>query len=369
MRNPVAATASGNTQHGFRLHVWGEEPIWQEMPRPYADDSEVLVQVEACGVGLTVLNALDGELSNEDGKLPIVPGHEFVGKVIETGSSVSQELMGRRIVAYFYLSCGVCPECMETRETLCRNFAGFVGVHRDGGYAPYVALPAFNAIPVSDELDPVAATVVPDAVATSVHICRERLNLTPYDRMLVIGAGGGVGIHLVQVARLYGAQVAGLEVTEEKLDTLEGLGVMPVRSEPFSELELPRLWPDGNPTVVVDLVGLNESLNWSVQVLAAGGTLVSLTPFKGRELRVDPRLMVLRELSVVGSRYASRAEVSLAAELVLSGRVRPIIGERTGPDGVPSLHRHLRKGTLLGRGALEWNPDGPVAPHGTVDEG
>lgn len=340
---------------GFRLEAWGAEPVWTEMPVPRPGAGEVLVRVEACGVGLTVLNALDGELSEETDGLPVVPGHEFVGRVIAAGSSGGAEkLIGRRVVAYFYLHCGVCPECMNARESLCRNFAGFVGVHCDGGYAPYAVLPARNAIPVPEELDPTAATVIPDAVATPVHICRDRTKLGLNDRVLVIGAGGGVGIHMVQVAHLHGARVAGLEIEEEKLSTLEELGVLPIRSGPFSELDPHSIWPDGTPSVIVDFVGSTDSLNWSVEALASGGTLVVLTPFRGRELRVDPRNAVLRELSIVGARYASRAEVSMAADLVASGRIRSVIGERTDAYSVPALHERLRNGKLLGRGALCW---------------
>jgi propanol-preferring alcohol dehydrogenase len=325
------------------------------MPVPRPGTEEVLVQVEACGVGLTVLNALNGELSEETDRLPVVPGHEFVGRVIAAGpSKEAEKLIGQRVVAYFYLHCGICSECMDARESLCRNFAGFVGVHCDGGYAPYAVLPVRNAIPVPEDLDPAAATVIPDAVATPVHVCRDRAKLSPYDRVLVIGAGGGVGIHMVQVARLHGAQVAGLEIEEEKLSTLEELGVLPVRSGPFAELDPLSIWPDGAASVVIDLVGSNESLNWSAEALASRGTLIVLTPFRERELRVDPRNTVLQELSVVGARYASRAEVSMAADLVASARIRPVIGAHTDARELPTLHERLRNGKLLGRGALRW---------------
>jgi D-arabinose 1-dehydrogenase-like Zn-dependent alcohol dehydrogenase len=355
---PFGASMTSDYQCGYRLNAWGEEPVWVKMPQPRAGADEVLVQVEACGVGLTVLNALAGDLADKRAGLPVVPGHEIVGRVVGAGSQSrrAEALVGRRIVAYFYLSCGLCPECTDANESRCRSFGGFLGVHRDGGYAPYVALPVLNAIPVPDELDPVAATVVPDAVATPVHICRSRLSLRPHDRVLVLGAGGGVGMHMVQVANLYGARVAGLEVREDKLSVLEEMGVLPVRSGTFSQLDPSKIWPDGAPTVVIDFVGSNESLCWSIEALAPGGSLVLLTTFSNRELKVDPRQAVLREIAVLGSRYASRAEVSLAADLVLSGRVRPIIGMQSSADGLLDIHDHLRAGTLLGRGALCWKP-------------
>ena len=88
--------------------------------------------------------------------------------------------------------------------------------------------------------------------------------------------------------------------------------------------------------------------------LAPGGRVVVLTTFPDRGGVLSPRELVFAEASVVGSRYASKAEVATAAELVASGRIRPVIGATTGPDDVLDLHTALRDGALTGRGALVW---------------
>ncbi|MGH3342717.1 MAG: alcohol dehydrogenase catalytic domain-containing protein [Carbonactinosporaceae bacterium] len=322
------------------------------MPSP--GPGEVLVEVEACGIGLTVLNCIDGQLSDDPGLLPRVPGHELAGRVVEAGPGAGRSLMGRRVVAYFYLSCGTCPLCAGGRQTRCERFAGWVGVHRDGGYARFAVLPAVNAVPVPGSLDPVAATVVPDAVATPVHVCGARAHVTPSDRVAVIGAGGGVGIHMIQVARLYGARVAGLDLTGDKLAAVERLGATPVAAGRLTGVD-PALWPEGPPTVVVDLVGSDATLRWAAAALAPAGRLVVLTSFRDRRLELDPRDLVFREITVLGSRYASWAEVSTAAALVTNGQVRPVIGETVGFEGVLPVHERLRAGTLVGRGALVWD--------------
>lgn len=341
-------------QKGYRIHTWGQEPVWEEFPIPDPGEGEVLVEVEACGVGLTVLNSIRGDLADERASLPRVPGHELAGRVVELGAGAPTELLGRRVVGYFYLSCGTCPECLAGRESRCRRLAGWVGVHRDGGYAPYAALPAFNVLPVPEELDPVAATTLPDAIATPVHVCRLRARVSPEDRVAVIGAGGGVGIHMIQVARLHGAEVAGLDVSDAKLAAIEELGALPVRSKDFAGLDPESFWPRKRPTVVVDLIGTDESLAWSAEALDSGGRMIVLTTFRERRFAADPRRLVFREAAILGSRYASRAEVGFAAQLVASGRVRPVVGGIVGPEGIPALHSQLRKGELVGRGALVW---------------
>lgn len=340
-------------QVGYRVHRWGGDLQWESFARPEPGDGEVLVRVEACSIGLTVLNCMAGDLADDPELLPRVPGHEYVGIVTEVGPGVSPTIIGRRIVAYFYLSCGVCAHCLRGDDARCVNLAGWVGVHRDGGYAPWAVLPARNAIAVPDDLDPIAATVVPDAVATPVHVCRTRARITPGDRVVVIGAGGGVGIHMLQMARLLGGRVAGLDLQDKKLAVIEEHGALAVRSDDLSTLD-PALWPDGSPTVVIDLVGSAATLQWSAASLATGGRLLVLTTFRDRTLSLDPRQVVFKEIAVIGSRYAGRAEVAAAAELVATGRIKPVIGTVVPPDGVRGVHDALRSGQLLGRGALQW---------------
>lgn len=342
------------TQKGYRIHQWGGPPVWEEFPSPVAGAGEVQIDVEACGVGLTVLNCINGNLGDDPELLPRVPGHELVGRVVDAGPGAPRDLVGRRVAAYFYLVCGACAACWAGHQSRCARLGGFVGVHRDGGYAPTTVLPAANAIPIPEELDPSAATVVPDAVATSVHVCEARAQLTPADRVVVIGAGGGVGAHMIQVALLHGAAVVGMDVSQPKLALIERLGAVPVDSSRFDAVDAASFWPAGPPTAIIDLIGTAASLDWATANLAAGGRLVVLTTFPDRTGVLEPRQLVFHEASIIASRYASPAEVARAAALVARGRVQPILGQSVAPADVLALHDALRNNSLLGRGALVW---------------
>lgn len=339
-------------QEGYRVRRWGEDPRWESFSVPSPAPDEVLVQVEACGVGLTVLNCINGDLGNDPALLPRVPGHELVGRVVELGEGADRGLMGRRVVAYFYLVCGSCTWCREGREPRCVNLAGQIGVHRDGGYAPFAVLPVLNAIPISDTLDPVAATVVADAVATPVHVA-DLAGIGPGDRVAVLGAGGGVGIHMIQVARHRGADVAGLDVTDEKLAEIERLGARPVRSDDFESLDH-ALFHGERPSVVVDLLGTAATAGWALAGLGMGGRMVVLTTFPERQAVFQARDLVFRELSILGSRYSHRSQVFEAARLVGEGHVEAVVGAVTGPGEVLGLHDRIRSRRLIGRGALDW---------------
>lgn len=347
--------ADGMQAEGYRIHTWGGPLVWEHWALEDPAPGDVLIRVEACAIGLTVLNCIHGDLSTS-APLPRVPGHELVGQIVAVGDGVAHELLSTRVLGYFYLTCGRCLACLGGHDAQCANLAGWLGVHRDGGYASYTAIPAANALPIPESLDPVLATAIPDAIATPLHVCKTRLRLTPLDRVVIIGAGGGVGIHMVQMARLFGAAVCGLDVRPEKFDAIRAAGGTPAPSASWEHIELPEAWSGAPPTAVIDLVGSSASLGWSIEHLGMGGALVMLTTFRDVSAAIEPRALVFRELRLLGSRYASKSEVLEAAALVASGRIRPVISRVVPPGAIELVHEALRQGDLLGRGAVRWPP-------------
>ena len=106
-----------------------------EMTLPQPSPRQILIRVLACGVCRTDLHVVDGELT--DGKLPVIPGHEIVGRVTATGDAVTRFRSGDRVgVPWLGSTCGTCLYCTSGRENLC-NDARFTGYHLDGGYAEY----------------------------------------------------------------------------------------------------------------------------------------------------------------------------------------------------------------------------------------
>ena len=352
---------------GYRLHRWGGDLQWESFELPDPQPGEALIRVEACGIGLTVLNCIRGDLTNDAAKLPRVPGHEIVGRIERVGRTLlgspgepdkvrpTELVVGQRVMAYFYLVCGHCPACRAGHDSLCENLAGWIGVHRDGGYAPFAVLPARNLIPLPDSIPAAQATAIPDAIATPLHVCKTRARVEPGDRVAVIAAGGGVGIHMVEMAKLFGAQVAGLEASESKFQAITRMGGTPVLSQSFDEIDLRTVWDAPSATVVIDLLGTRESVAWGVKSLALGGRFVALTTFRDVDVPMSPRDLVLRELTVLGSRYASKTELAESADLVAAGKIHPVVSRVVPPEQVGEVHDALRNGTLLGRGALDCN--------------
>lgn len=123
------------TMHAMVLKTPGESLTWEELRVPRPGPDQVLIKVHACGICRTDLHVVDGELPNP--KLPIVPGHEIVGSVVECGVHVGSFRIGDRIgVPWMGHTCGECHFCQTGRENLCDR-PEFTGYTLDGGYAEY----------------------------------------------------------------------------------------------------------------------------------------------------------------------------------------------------------------------------------------
>lgn len=169
------------------------------VPRP--ESGQIVLRVGACGVCRTDLHVVDGELSQ--GKMPIVPGHEIVGTVVEQGPGVERFAAGDRVgVPWLGRTCGSCPYCLTGRENLC-DAACFTGYHLDGGYAEYVLADQRFCFHVPDEYDDIAAAPL---------LCA---GLIGYRSLVLAGDARRVGIygfgaaaHIVaQVARYQGREI------------------------------------------------------------------------------------------------------------------------------------------------------------------
>jgi propanol-preferring alcohol dehydrogenase len=261
---------------------------------------------------------------------------------------------GDKVTTYNYLVCGECSFCRRARESLCLNYRGLPGLQIDGGYAEYVLLPAYNVVPLPDGIPFLDATIIPDATTTSYHVCNSRAQVRPGDSVMIVGAAGGVGVHMIQVARFFGGEVIAVDIDDAKLArTVEYGAAHRVNfRDPAAKEALLAATGGRGADVAVDLIGRPETVEWSLSALGRGGRLVLLTTFPGVTARLEPRHFVLEEITVTGSRYASRFEEDAAIDLVRHGKVRPVISEVVTLERVDELHDKLRRAEFFGRGAI-----------------
>lgn len=155
--------------------------VLRQDPIPEPGAGEILVEVEACGVCRTDLHVVDGELSHP--RLPLIPGHEIVGRVVGGGAGTGNFAKGARVgIPWLGKTCGVCPYCLSSRENLC-DAPKFTGYTRDGGYASHTIADARYAFPLPDDAD---------AAALAPLLCAGLIGWRSY-RMA--GEGAAVGIY------------------------------------------------------------------------------------------------------------------------------------------------------------------------------
>jgi alcohol dehydrogenase, propanol-preferring len=144
-----------STMRAMVLNRPGAPLAMRERPIPQPGAGDILVEVSTCGVCRTDLHVVDGELAHP--KLPIVPGHEIVGRVAACGDGVTGFAFGARVgIPWLGATCGVCPYCRSARENLC-DAPTFTGYTRDGGYATHVLADARYCFALPEALDDVAA--------------------------------------------------------------------------------------------------------------------------------------------------------------------------------------------------------------------
>jgi propanol-preferring alcohol dehydrogenase len=182
------------------LHRPHERLMMEERLDPAPGPGEIRVRVEACGVCRTDLHVVDGELP--DPKLPIVPGHEIVGRVEAAGQGVGLKPGARVGLAWLAHADGTCPYCLSGRENLCEKPL-FTGYTRDGGYATHAIADADFVFPLSDDLDP---------VATAPLLCAgligwRSLKMAGDARTIGVYGFGAAGHIIAQVCRWQGRRV------------------------------------------------------------------------------------------------------------------------------------------------------------------
>ena len=341
-----------DTMQAMVLEEPGGPLVRREIPIPRPGPGEVLVRVGACAVDRFDLAVRDG-VKERVSRLPHILGHEIAGEVAGVGSDVVSMDRGSRVAATLYLVCGRCRWCLRGRETICESFAGHVGVDVPGGYAEYVALPARNLVSIPDHIGFPEAAILANAVGTPFHALTARMGLGAGERLVVTGAGGGVGLHAVQIGVMLGASVMGVDLGSAKLAAIRDMGAERA-VDPTAE-SLPdaiRDWTGGTGAdAVLELVG-PVTMSSTLAGLGKGGRMVVVGSHTGQEWAIDPGGLYRNEWEIRGSRNVSVDELATVVGLVGLGKIRPMVAGIHPLEDAEMLHERVRTGVVIGRDVL-----------------
>ena len=340
------------------LEKFGAPLKLMDRPMPKLGPNDSLIKVRACGIGLTVVSmiATPGRVTS----YPRIPGHEIAGEIVEVGSEVKSFKAGQRVTNHFYLTCGNCRYCRSGRETLCENFRGNVGSGCDGGYAEYVALPARNLVPIPEGVTDVQAAIASDAIATPYHACHKEAQISPGDDVLIIGAGGGVGVHMVQMARLFGGRVIAVEMSEEKLSLAQSMGADAIIDARRGDIvkQVKMLTNGRGVDAAIDIVAASDTLQVCLESLAPAGRMVIIgsrpKAVFGADpvFTVNPQEFMKQAQEIHGSKYVNNEEILRTLELVKLERIKAVVGRIFRLDEVEEAHELLRNNKIAGRAAM-----------------
>ena len=324
---------------------------------PIAGPKDVIIKVDACGVCFHDIVTRNGTLKFGV-QMPCILGHEISGTVVDVGRDVRAFQRGDRVATVQrYHICGACRYCRTGRETLCpeRKFTGDWGMV--GGYAEYVAIEDDNVALVPEGVELQDAAIVACAIGTILNAIREIGKLQPGETALVTGAGGGLGMHAIQLARLAGALVIAQTTSPEKADQIRALGAHTVivhsRGEDFSNA-VKKANGGLGVDVAIDNVGsqLFEPIRRSMGI---GGRWIMIGQLTGEFVPFNPAQLFLKNVSMLSATSTTRKQLDDCLALVARGVIKPFVSLALPLEQAAQAHELVETGKSSGRIVLRPN--------------
>ena len=308
----------------FKEHGGSDKILYDDYRDPVVGPGEALVRVRACALNQVDMLLLDGRFPPPEG-LPHVNGCEVTGTVEATGDGARGLARGQRVIIFPGFSCGTCEYCLRGQRTVCVRY-GYLGAHKDGGYAELVKAPAANLLALPETISFEAGAAIPLAMLTSWHALVAQAKLRPGQTVLVQAAGSGVGSAAIQIARLIGARVMTTVGADDKIEFAKSLGaehVVNYRTQDFVD-EAKQWTGKRGVDVVVEHIG-GETFEGSIYTLTRLGTLVSIGSHDTHWGRLDLRHVYSKNLRIVGTNLGSILELRTILDYVVAGRLRPVV--------------------------------------------
>jgi acryloyl-coenzyme A reductase len=324
---------------------------WTDVPDSRPRRDECVIRVEACGACWHDVLVRSG-VRTHGTEFPVILGHEVVGEIVEIGDEVTEFAVGDRVVTVQRERvCGACDECRSGRETRCarQRFLGDLGLN--GGYAELVAIAESSLVKVPDSITSPDVAIAACVVGTQLNALRDVAHLQIGQSILITGAGGGVGLHAVQLARSMGAFVVGLTSSAAKADSIKQAGAHEVvafeRGTDFSA-QVKAVTGGRGVDVVLENVG-SAIFSSSVACLAPYGQIVLIGEITQRPVEINLQDWRMRDLRMVVATSTSRRQLKDVLNMVALGLVRPVVDRTMPMSEAAEAHRLMEAGSVTGR--------------------
>ncbi|MGN6105878.1 MAG: zinc-binding dehydrogenase [Kofleriaceae bacterium] len=330
----------------------GPEVLQQEaLPIPEPGPGQVRVRIQA-----VALNHLDiwvrrgGPAFHVE--YPHRLGSDIAGVVDAAGPGTSAK-PGTRVVVQPGLSCGRCAACLGGHDNLCR-FYKILGENTQGGYAQYIVVPEVNLAPHPERLDAAhaAAGILPFLTAWQMVVHKARV--APGDTVLVQGAGSGIGVAAIQIAKLYGARVIATAGSAAKLERAAALGadvLVDYTREDFAAVCRAETGKRGVDAVIEHVGG--DVFVASIKAVRNGGRIVTCGATAGFHPAIDLRHVFFRQIEILGSTMGSKADLLAVLGHIAAGRLEPVVDRVLPLARAADGHRVLEAREAFGKVVLD----------------
>ena len=285
-------------------------------------------------------------------KLGTIMGHEIAGSVISVGPGVTQFKVGDRVTPSGNTNCGACDYCRTGLIVKCINKTIVTG-----GYAELATLPAQAMMKIPDSLSFAEASIVRCAIGTclrGIMLAGEEPKF--HHNILVCGAGGGLGIHALQLAALSGGFVMATTTSEHKIPILKHYGASAVIHAPEGKFheQVMELTKGNGADYVIDTVGGTTFNNGGFRSLAYYGRYVFVGQINDEFGRFAVPYFFWKEAVLTGCTGGMYADTVRSMELMEQGRIKAVISERFKLEDTPKMHGLLENRQIVGRAVIEF---------------
>lgn len=331
-----------------------QETELREVGRPEPGPGEVLVKVGAAGACHSDLHIMHQPAEEFVFPAPMTLGHENAGWVEEVGAGVEGFERGEAVAIYGIMGCGYCRACRRGADNACRNVPpGGIGLGRDGGMAPYVAVPVQQLIRIGD-LDVTQAAPLTDAGLTPYHAISLSRDLLVAGAPVVVIGIGGLGQMAVQIlAATTAVEIIAVDVDEDRLRRASEMGAgHTVRSSESAVEEIREITGQSGAEVVLDFVGVDQTMDTGRRVVATGGQL-TIAGLGGGSMQLSTGVAtpLPLETRVVVPFWGTRYELVEVIELARSGAIRADV-ETFSLEDAPTAYERLEAGNIQGRAVV-----------------
>ncbi|MBI3544562.1 MAG: zinc-binding dehydrogenase [Deltaproteobacteria bacterium] len=332
----------------IKQHGPPESISFEDRPTPTPAENQYLVRVKACG-----LNHLDTwvrrGVPGHKFPLPMVPGSDITGVIEKAGPGARRFKAGDRVIVDPGLSCDLCAMCQSGQHQLCASW-GLLGETTDGGCQDYLCVKESQVHLLPQQLTFEQGACIPINYVTAWQMLVGKARVRPGETILVHGAGSGVTVASILIAKMHGLQIFVTSTSEEKLQRARLLGahrVINTSKEPFRDA-VKNLTGKQGVDVVVDHVGEPTFMD-SIRALKRGGRLVSCGATAGAELKIDWKHVFFKNLALLGSTYGSRGDFHEVLRAFESNRLSVVLDSTVKLAELGRAHAALEERKVFGK--------------------